>query len=59
LPVKNIRIDSLRRHHPFTPSFIGRAEDQALKNKDPFVLELQQKAETIARNWAAGKKQHR
>jgi hypothetical protein len=24
-----IRIDSLRRHRPFTPSFIGRAEDQA------------------------------
>jgi len=23
-----IRIDSLRRHRPFTPSFIGRAEDQ-------------------------------
>lgn len=24
-----IRIDSLRRHRPFAPSFIGRAEDQA------------------------------
>ena len=24
-----IRIDALRRHRPFTPSFIGRAEDQA------------------------------
>jgi len=24
-----IRVDSLRRHRPFTPSFIGRAEDQA------------------------------
>ena len=24
-----IRIDSLRRHRPFTPSFFGRAEDQA------------------------------
>ena len=24
-----IRIDSLRKHRPFTPSFIGRAEDQA------------------------------
>ena len=24
-----IRIDSMRRHRPFTPSFIGRAEDQA------------------------------
>ncbi len=24
-----IRMDSLRRHRPFTPSFIGRAEDQA------------------------------
>jgi len=24
-----IRIDSLRRYRPFTPSFIGRAEDQA------------------------------
>jgi hypothetical protein len=24
-----IRLDSLRRHRPFTPSFIGRAEDQA------------------------------
>lgn len=24
-----IRVDALRRHRPFTPSFIGRAEDQA------------------------------
>lgn len=24
-----IRIDALRRHRPFTPSFVGRAEDQA------------------------------
>lgn len=24
-----IRVDSLRRHRPFTPSFFGRAEDQA------------------------------
>ena len=24
-----ILVDALRRHHPFTPSFIGRAEDQA------------------------------
>ena len=24
-----IRLDALRRHRPFTPSFIGRAEDQA------------------------------
>jgi len=24
-----IRVESLRRHQPFTPSFIGRAEDQA------------------------------
>ncbi|MGZ9159829.1 MAG: hypothetical protein ACXW4T_01575 [Candidatus Limnocylindrales bacterium] len=24
-----IRVDTLRRHRPFTPSFIGRAEDQA------------------------------
>ena len=24
-----IRIDSLRRHRPFTPTFVGRAEDQA------------------------------
>jgi hypothetical protein len=24
-----IRVESLRRHRPFTPSFIGRAEDQA------------------------------
>jgi len=27
--VNGILIDSLRRHRPFTPSFIGRAEDQA------------------------------
>lgn len=24
-----IRVDALRRHRPFTPSFVGRAEDQA------------------------------
>ena len=27
--INGILIDSLRRHRPFTPSFIGRAEDQA------------------------------
>ena len=27
--VTGIRVDSLRRHRPFVPSFIGRAEDQA------------------------------
>ncbi len=24
-----IRVDALRRHRPFTPTFVGRAEDQA------------------------------
>jgi hypothetical protein len=27
--INGILVDSLRRHRPFTPSFIGRAEDQA------------------------------
>ncbi|MGB7296322.1 MAG: hypothetical protein WBC70_12105 [Candidatus Aminicenantales bacterium] len=40
-----ILVDSLRRRHPFTPSFIGRAEDQAyllsaLKNPGPKLAYL-------------------
>lgn len=44
-----IRMDALRRHRPFTPGFIGRAEDQA------FILS----ALTDSRNGAALRYLHR